>query len=911
MANKTVAELATIQTPKWKQPWLVFLLSATLVFLIPSIFGHPLASGDNLIQFNPLRVLSGNIASQGNLPLWNKFAWSGTPLLAGFNAGFYLPTSWLYIFLPSQIAWGFTQAIPYFLAALGFYNLTREYSISKFTSLISGLMFAYSGVMIAQGVHLDMITGISLAPWMLLCTKRLIEGPPTSRLKYSLSLAILYSFVVLAGAPEAMLDELIMLLVFAIVELYRFRAKWLVKILWLVAAGLIALGISAAQWIPGLAFQKISQRSAPTLAFVSFGAFAPQYFFSIFSPYLFGGPGAFNIPSYFGPFNWEEVIIYPTVGPIIALFSTISQIIKRTLDSKLSPYVAMAIVSVTLALGSHTPLEGLLYHVPLYGKQRLSGRNILVFDLCLFVFFAFWLDKALKAKYQKKVRLALLTFSPALISSIIFLLFIFKSHAIETFFMASAPSSSLTIPIKIEIFLIQLSIMIISGLAYYEINREPKYRTKSFLVFAIILDIIAFNVFGMLGTPSYSNVFNSSTKQMAYLHSLIGNGYRFALYNPNLYNYNQVINFGEPNLNISAKNKSIQGYSSLALNNYQLATGSHAQATFDPTLLDSSLINSLGTKVILTNWRYLITRYGAPILAPIPDLHTRGSSKPNALTKSSSPYNKPTETYGYFGKVLNVNGIDIHLPPNISAKAIEHVGLLQSNGSTISLSKSNSSTAPRGALHFGTQNSTPTPAVGLLISELLPTGYSDPNHSLAVGVGANSTQGYFALTGVLSKYLTYPHYIFNKTINGTSIFINSQAMPILDVSSPNLRILSHHTSLNGTLTIDVEATKASSIYWAETYAPGWKIAYHAAGSSNLKINNETNQGVTQKIYVPKGNWRITVYYHPSSIYTGLEISAATLIIFLLLVFTQIKKSRSAANAKAMESLAGESDQKAM
>lgn len=870
---------------------MLYAIIAFALFLVPSIFGHPLASGDNLIQFNPLRVLSGKIASQGNLPLWNKFAWSGSPLLAGFNAGFYLPTSWLYAILPSQIAWGLTQAIPYFVAALGFYNLAREYSISKFTSVISGLIFAYSGVMIAQGVHLDMITGISLAPWMLLCTKRIIEGSKTTRLRYSLCLAVLYALIVLAGAPEAMLDELIMLLVFTLINLYKFRSDWLVKILWLALAGGLALAISAAQWVPGLAYQKISQRAAPTLAFVSFGSFAPSYFFSLFSPYLFGGPGAFNIPYYFGPFNWEEVIIYPTLGPIIALFSTIWRMIKRTLDSEIVPFVAMAAVSVLLAFGSYTPLERLLYYVPLYGKQRLAGRNILVFNLCIVMFFAFWLDKAMNSNRSKKLRRALLTFSPAVISALLFSLFIWKPNTVATFFQASQPSPYFNLPIKFEIFAIQIVAMIISGIAYYRLNRRSGYRAKVFLVVALVIELLTFNMFGMLGAPSYESVFDSSTSQMSYLHSLIGNSYRFALYDPNLFDYNQVVKLGEPNLNIDANNSSIQGYDSLALNNYQKATGSHAQATFQPSLLNSPLIDSLGTRVILTNWRYLITKFGSPELAPIPTQISNGSATSRGAAAHGFSQHT-TNTYGFFGRILDTSGIDINLPTDISSSTIKRVGLLQSDGSVTWLTKSISQHAPKSAVHYSIAQTAPIPAVAAVVRENLPNGVSDSNHSLLVGVGANSTQGYFALSGSLGSYLTYPHYLFSGVVSRMSVFINSQAKPSLVSSSADIKILSHNTALDGALTINVEATKSGYINWAETYAPGWKIRYRKIGSQAHKTIAEVNNGVTQKIPIPKGNWQISLYYHPSSVYSGLEISLLALVVLGSLVIVEIKRSRN-------------------
>lgn len=886
------SQTAIAPQSRWKQPWMLFLVLAVGTFIVPSAFGHPLASGDNLIQFNPLRKLAGDIASQGYLPLWNKFDWSGTPLMAGFNAGFYLPSSWLYIVLPSQIAWGITQAIPYFLAGLGFYRLMREYEITKFSATVGGLVFAYSGVMVGQGVHLDMITGISLAPWMLLCTKRIIEDNSYNKLAYSLSLAFLYCMVVLAGAPEAMLDELIMLIVFAIVELIRFRDQFLRKVLFLCLAGLIALGLSAAQWIPGLAFQRISQRSAPTLSFVSFGSYAPQYFFSLVAPFLFGGPGAFNVPGYFGPFNWEEVIIYSTIGPVIALFSTVARLIKRTLQSELIPYFAMAVVSVLLALGGHTPLESLLYHLPLYGKQRLSGRNILVFDTSIIVFFTFWLDRILKGSQKSRLKLALLTFSPSVLITVLYLAFIAKPVQVERFFKASANPLYLTKSLELEIYLIQLVVALVAGFCYYKAasGTLTTRRSKQFIVATVLIDLLAFNIFGTFGTPSYLDIFRSTSPQMELVHSAIGSNYRFALYNPNLYSYSQTMAYGQPNLNIAADNMSIQGYSSLSLKNYQEATGSHAQATLNPKLLASPLVNQLATKLILTNWRYLIEPYGSPTLVPIPQVLTPtvNNSKPHSKTRSIS-------TSGYFGRLLNVKGLDLHLGSQFQPSSIVKVGLLQKGGSIVWLSRSNSKSQPTGALHFSPSESKskPVKAIGVVIHQNLSSALSDPSNALAVGVGISSTNGYFAMHGSLTSYLTYPHFIFNGITHDVSSFTNAMAQPILKPASQSVKILQHSTLLNGTLKLQVAATKTSYINWAETTAPGWKVSYQAPNSSKIRTLPVSTKGITQKIPVPRGTWYITVYYHPSSAYEGIAISLVSLAAFLiLLTYPKISRKKS-------------------
>lgn len=883
--------------------WVQFLLLVFVIFVIPSFFGHPIAAGDNLIQFNPLRMLAAKIERGGNLPLWNQYIWSGTPLLAGFNAGVFLPTSWLYVILPPAIAWGTVQGLPYFLALLGFYLLMREMGITDFTARVTALLFGFAGVMIGQGVHLDMITGISLAPWMLLCASRIIEPGPHSRFRYAIYLAILYSMIVLAGAPEAMLDEVIMLVVYSLTRIIQLRTEWLKKLLWLAGAGLLALGISAAQWVPGLAFQKISQRASPTFAFVSFGAFAPQYFYSFFAPYLFGGPGALPISGFYGPFTWEEVTIYPTIGPIIALFATISRAAKRTLESKLLPYLLVAIVGTILALGSYTPIESLLYHVPLYGEQRLPGRNVLMLDVAVFAFFAVWLDRILTNSWDESSGSRWLSFLPVAVIGILYVTYFTSPGFLTRFLHASPLAAKLPVLDVALVFAISLVTSISSGLVYFRTQGRSRKSRNGVLLSVIVVDLLVFNLFGGLGTPVNLSQFNATSRQMAYVHSLIGSGSRFAVYDPLLYAYGQMNAVGQPDLNIGAGNRSIQGYGSLSLNSYESATQTHTQASLSPPLLASPLVDTLSTKVVLTSWHYLTTGYGSPTAVPLPYFYipsAAANDSPPPVAEYPNYQSAPleldaTDTAGMFGRTMAITGIDVSTGHTFSAGSIQAVGLLQPSGSVLWLSQAkppSNKTVP-GALHYqtsGQARSDQVPAVGVIVRQYLPAGLPDPQKALVTGVGVDSAHGYFALFGPLSSYLTYPHYRQVGMSGNLSVFENSQSKPILQPTG-QVEIVSHQTASNGTLDLKVKASANARIDWAEAYAPGWKAKYVSMSGKASMLLPTVQSGPLQQITVPQGEWDITVYYHPSPVYLGILVSLVAVAATLLLLALNLLRTR--------------------
>ncbi len=58
--------------------------------------------------------------------------------------------------------------------------------------------------MLSQVNHVDMTEGFVAIPWMLLAVLHIVRD---GRWRWSILLGVAYASVILAGAPEAMLDE--------------------------------------------------------------------------------------------------------------------------------------------------------------------------------------------------------------------------------------------------------------------------------------------------------------------------------------------------------------------------------------------------------------------------------------------------------------------------------------------------------------------------------------------------------------------------------------------------------------------------------------------------------------------------------------------------------------------------------
>ncbi len=101
---------------------------------------------------------------------------------------------------------------------------------------------------------------------------------------------------------------------------------------------------------------------------------------------------------------------------------------------------------------------------------------------------------------------------------------------------------------------------------------------------------------------------------------------RFAIYDPDQLDGQDLSRLGAPDLNVITRSPSVQGYSSLVSGFYASATGSHratgdGQDVLNPRAVRTGVLDQLDTSVLLTVPAYLTTRSGAAAAAgpqPLP-----------------------------------------------------------------------------------------------------------------------------------------------------------------------------------------------------------------------------------------------------------------------------------------------------
>src|SRR3984885_4135650 len=187
-----------------------------LVFGVPALLGHAVLPGDDLTQNFPLRVLAGREIRAGHMPLFDPYIWSGAPLLAGWNAAAAYPLTWLFAVLPGTAAWTLNMIVTWAVAGLGMFCFLRALRLASLASFLGAFSFTFAGGMSAQVTHFGLVAGLSWVPLALLSILRLAQDRPArSRLGWIAVLATAVGRMILPGAPRALGDAGVILLIYA------------------------------------------------------------------------------------------------------------------------------------------------------------------------------------------------------------------------------------------------------------------------------------------------------------------------------------------------------------------------------------------------------------------------------------------------------------------------------------------------------------------------------------------------------------------------------------------------------------------------------------------------------------------------------------------------------------------------
>jgi hypothetical protein len=863
------------------------LLTIAALIAIPAVFfggsellgGHLFLYTDNLLQSYPLRVIVGQDLRHGVFPGWDPYIWSGTPLMAGLNAGAFYPTTLLFAIMPPNPAWVLGEIFIYAAVGIGAFELFRAGGASTHASFLATCCFTFAGAIATQfSVHTDMAEGLVSLPWALLAVRRISED---GRWRWAALFGIALALAVLGGSPEAILAIAISSVAYAVARWTRARESWRALVTRIGAGAVFAIGSTAFLWIPALHFIASSNRQHLSPAQAAENYLYPWTALLGVIPYLEGGYRIFSQLAYFGPSNPTELGFYVGILPLVAVFALMAPSWGRWLPpgERRSWYTVIVVGAVT-AVAAGTPLEHVLYHVPFYGNEYDTGRFVVEVDIGACALFAWWLDGGSRPEGASKRHELVSAAVPFCIVTAIAVWFALDPSAFWSTLRAPVPPAAR--PEGTDLAFVMAGALALTG-AVLAFGRR-RLGQRRFMAAASVFVVVDIALFAG-GSLYISGQDPPSLSQPGAVMSVVATnltpGGRYAVFDPDTYDPTGLLNAGEADTGAISSIPSVSGYESISGANYAYVTGTKVRSDMSPGFLSSGAYEAVGLQVLVTVPESFIepmvpgtdalvresVNAGIDPALPGGDVVLPGLSGFSLVPPREAMSPGTTDTW-WFGEDLQVNRAILVLDSR-SDRQLVRVGLLHAGGA---ISWRTTLRLPAGKTLFS-----------------IPLGGA-AGDGLAVHLVSGTALGpiqpefvhgsyLYLLGGPLANAVTARQWHEIGTVGDFVLYRARDTPSQTSVEGAGGQARVTETSQDGA-TISVHAKAGSTLVWSTAYDAGWHASVERAGGPALPVTVE-QMGLVMAVEVPPGGSTVVFWYRPPGLVTGLELSVATVGLALI------------------------------
>ena len=488
-----------------KKIWPIFFLLLVTIFLFSPVFkGQMPFPGDTLIgayypwrdlswqnrtteyplknitindatnQFYPWRYLAIKLMKQGELPLWNNYEFSGTPLLAVPSTAALYPLNFLFFIFSFNKAWTILVILQPFLAGTFFYLFLRNKKLTKIAALLGSVCFSFGSYFLLSSEFNSLGHTTLWFPLALLAVDKLFQK---AQVIWILLLSISLTLSILAGFIQFAFYGYLLVVIYAIFHLIF--SKKLSKAIFLIIFSLFfSLLLSAIQLLPFIDLLRESGRmEAYGNINVITNFFIPLRQLIMFvAPDFFGNPATAN---YWGQINYYEFCGYFGISAVLFILYLL---FSRRCNKDVIFWFLIGFLSIFLAIKN--PISSLPYSLRIPFLSSLIPARLLFFATFAFSFLAAtgfdFLNKDLDLQNRKKSFLSLIV---SFVALGLILLFLWRQASFFSPKLLTISMRNLILPILY--FCLTGFLLIIS----YFVSKK-----KRNLFFFLILLIISFDL---------------------------------------------------------------------------------------------------------------------------------------------------------------------------------------------------------------------------------------------------------------------------------------------------------------------------------------------------------------------------------------------------------------------------------
>lgn len=250
-----------------------------------------LVADDAIKQQYPWKVFALNQWKQGEVPLWNPYAFSGNPQAANLQTGAFYPLNSLFLFLDPKLAWTILIMLQPLLSFLFMYIFLRSLSLSREASTFGSLVF--TGMTFELLWQEQMIIGHTTlwAPLVLTAIQKLSEG----KKKWWIVGIVALSLSILAGYAQTTLYVFIIAFSFLVFKVFLQKRERRSLLIAGLSMFILPIALTAIQLLPTLEIYQNSAREGLTSREM-FGKFlaTPRHLLTVLSSDFFGNVATEN-----------------------------------------------------------------------------------------------------------------------------------------------------------------------------------------------------------------------------------------------------------------------------------------------------------------------------------------------------------------------------------------------------------------------------------------------------------------------------------------------------------------------------------------------------------------------------------------------------------------------------------------
>lgn len=545
---------------------------------------------DPVRQQYPWKHLSIDLLKRGELPLWNPYSFSGTPLLANFQSAVFYPLNIIFFILPFNIAWSFLIVLEVFLGLIFMFLYLNNLKLNKWSSILGSVVFSFSGFSTAWLEWGNILHTSLWLPLILLSIDKILIVQKSKieygRLKFVWGFIFIFSLIssFFAGHLQIFFYLFILSMVYF---LYRWieRGRNKQVLIQFTIYYLLFTIITAVQWVPTLSFISESARSLDQ-SYLKEGWFIPwQHLLQFVVPDFFGNPTTLN---YWGVFNYAEFIGYIGIAPLIlAVFALFFRKDKNT-------FLFGSIFFLGLIFSLPTIFAKLPYILdfPLISTAQPT-RLLLIVDFSLAILCALGFNLLFERKMRKKIIYPVIFLTLILVGLWTFALF--GKNTISPNDLSVAKHNLIPASVLFLLFGFLFLIPII-------LKSKPRLVLMVYIIVVVITVIDLFR-FGWKFTPFTKNEYLfPNTKILSFLQDQ-NKPFRVMTTDSRIF---------APNFSDVYKIESIDGYDPLYIQRYAelVAAAERGEPNISPPFgfnriitphnFDSKIIDLLGVKYILS-----------------------------------------------------------------------------------------------------------------------------------------------------------------------------------------------------------------------------------------------------------------------------------------------------------------------